>query len=155
VDGGLLTQEANRKLLERWEVVTRIAPDPADIPDMLFGMRAVGYVKSNAIMVVKDSAAVGIGCGETNRIWAAELALARSAQTLAADKGRAGALATPARTLASDAYFPFPDVVEAAAQAGIKTIIQVGGSNNDNLSIEACDRLGLSMVFTGIRQFKH
>jgi phosphoribosylaminoimidazolecarboxamide formyltransferase/IMP cyclohydrolase len=160
VDGGLLVQEANRKLLEKWDVVTRIAPDPADIPDMLFGMRAVSYVKSNAIVVVKDAASVGIGGGETNRIWAAELALNRSAHTIAAavGDGASGAIkadGAPARVLASDAFFPFPDVAEAAAAAGIRTIIQVGGSSNDNLSIEACDRLGLAMVFTGTRQFKH
>jgi phosphoribosylaminoimidazolecarboxamide formyltransferase/IMP cyclohydrolase len=160
VDGGVLAQETNRKLLEKWEVVTRIAPDPADIPDMLFGMRAVSYVKSNAIVMVKDTAAVGIGGGDTNRIWAAELALARSARVVAAaaDKGAASAIrpdGIPARVLASDAFFPFPDVAEAAAKAGVKSIIQVGGSANDQLSIEACDKLGLAMVFTGVRQFKH
>jgi phosphoribosylaminoimidazolecarboxamide formyltransferase/IMP cyclohydrolase len=160
VDGGVLAQETNRKLLEKWEVVTRIAPDPADIPDMLFGMRAVSYVKSNAIVVVKDAAAIGIGGGETNRIWAAELALARSTRAIAAaaDKGAASAVSadgSPARVLASDAFFPFQDVVEAAAKAGVKSIIQVGGSANDQLSIEACDKLGLAMVFTGVRQFKH
>jgi phosphoribosylaminoimidazolecarboxamide formyltransferase/IMP cyclohydrolase len=130
---------------------------------MLFGMRAVSYVKSNAIVVVKDRAAVGIGGGETNRIQAAELALNRSARVIAAAaenaaKGITGGITpdgAPARVLASDAFFPFPDVVEAAAGAGIKTIIQAGGSNNDNLSIEACDRLGLAMVFTGTRHFKH
>jgi phosphoribosylaminoimidazolecarboxamide formyltransferase/IMP cyclohydrolase len=141
-------------------VVTRATPDPADIPDMIFGMRAASYVKSNAIVVVKDAAAVGIGGGETNRIQAAELALNRSARVIAAatDRGAASAIATdgaPARILASDAFFPFPDVVEAAAGAGIKAIIQVGGSANDRLSIEACDTLGLAMVFTGARQFKH
>jgi phosphoribosylaminoimidazolecarboxamide formyltransferase/IMP cyclohydrolase len=160
VDGGLLVQETNRKLLEKWEVVTKAAPDPADIPDLLFGMRAVSYVKSNAIVVVKDRSAVGIGGGETNRIWAAELALNRIARVVAtaADQGMAGAISPdgiPARTLASDAFFPFPDVVEAAATAGIKAIIQVGGSANDRLSIEACDKLRLAMVFTGARQFKH
>jgi phosphoribosylaminoimidazolecarboxamide formyltransferase/IMP cyclohydrolase len=160
VDGGVLVQETNRKLLEKWEVVTKAAPDPADIPDMLFGMRAAGYVKSNAIVVVKDAAAAGIGGGETNRIWAAELALNRANRVVAAaaEKGATSAIAPdgiPARTLASDAFFPFPDVVEAAADAGIRTIIQVGGSANDRLSIEACDKLGLAMVFTGARQFKH
>jgi phosphoribosylaminoimidazolecarboxamide formyltransferase/IMP cyclohydrolase len=123
-------------------------------------MRAASYVKSNAIVVVKDAAAVGIGGGETNRIWAAELALNRSARVIAAaaEKGAASAIrpdGAPARILASDAFFPFPDVAEAAAVAGIKTIIQVGGSLNDRLSIEACDKLGLAMVFTGARQFKH
>jgi phosphoribosylaminoimidazolecarboxamide formyltransferase/IMP cyclohydrolase len=148
VDGGILAQETNRKLLEKWEVVTRLAPDPADIPDMLFGMRAVSSVKSNAIVVVRDASTVGIGGGETNRIWAAELALNRAARVSAPG-------GAPARTLASDAFFPFPDVAEAAAKAGIKAIIQPGGSTNDRLSIEACDTLGLAMVFTGVRQFKH
>jgi phosphoribosylaminoimidazolecarboxamide formyltransferase/IMP cyclohydrolase len=162
VDGGLLVQESNRKLLEKWEVVTKRAPESADIPDMLFGMRAVCYIKSNAIVVVKDRAAVGIGGGETNRIWAAELALSRSARTIAAaaENAARGAVSinpdgAPARVLASDAFFPFPDVAEAAAAAGIRTIIQVGGSQNDNLSIETCDKLGLAMVFTGTRHFKH
>jgi phosphoribosylaminoimidazolecarboxamide formyltransferase/IMP cyclohydrolase len=149
VDGGLLVQETDRRLLEKWEVVTRAAPAEPDIEDMIFGMRAVSFVKSNAIVVVKGRAAKGIGSGQTNRIWAAEQALARAA----AGGGPAGE--EPARVLASDAFFPFPDVVEAAAAAGIKAIIQPGGSLKDRLSIEACDRLGIAMVFTGTRHFKH
>ena len=144
VDGGLLAQSADRKLLEKWELVTKAAPAPGDIPNMIFGMRAVSFVKSNAIVAVKDLAAAGIGGGETNRIWAAELALSRAGR----DNGKP-------RVLASDAFFPFPDVAEAAAAAGIKTIVQPGGSVNDRLSIEACDRLGVAMVFTGTRHFKH
>jgi phosphoribosylaminoimidazolecarboxamide formyltransferase/IMP cyclohydrolase len=155
VDGGLLAQEANQRLLEKWEVVTRAAPAPEDKGDMIFGMRAVSYVKSNAIVVVKNRAAAGIGGGETNRIWAAELALNRSARLIAAEARAGTGDGLPARVLASDAFFPFPDVVEAAAAGGIKTIIQPGGSQNDRLSIEACDKLGLAMVFTGIRHFKH
>jgi phosphoribosylaminoimidazolecarboxamide formyltransferase/IMP cyclohydrolase len=147
VDGGLLVQEADRRLLDKWEVVTRERPPAEDLADMVFGMRAAGFVKSNAIVVVKDQAAVGIGGGETNRIWAAELALNRSARLAAAGR--------PARVLASDAFFPFPDVVEAAAAAGIRSIVQPGGSQNDRLSIEACDKLKVAMVFTGIRHFKH
>jgi phosphoribosylaminoimidazolecarboxamide formyltransferase/IMP cyclohydrolase len=140
-------------------------------------MRAVTYVKSNAILVVKDRAAAGIGGGEVNRIWPAKQALARSAEViaaavkaasegLAAGKGLAGGTAGPSlqaafgdgkppRVLASDAFFPFPDVVEAAAAAGIKAIIQPGGSHNDKLSIEACDKYGIAMVLTGTRHFKH
>jgi phosphoribosylaminoimidazolecarboxamide formyltransferase/IMP cyclohydrolase len=155
VDGGALVQESNRKLLEKWEVVTKTAPALEDIPDMLFGMRAVGYVKSNAIVVVKNRATLGIGGGETNRIWAAELALARSAKNIAALAGAGKDDGKPARVLASDAFFPFPDVVEAASLAGIKTIIQVGGSLNDKASVEAADRLGIAMVLTGTRHFKH
>ena len=147
VDGGLLVQETDRKLLEAWRPVTRRAVPPEDIPDMLFGLRAAAYGKSNAVVVVKDRAATGICGGQTNRIWAAELALKRSAQITGADE--------PARVLASDAFFPFPDVVEAAAAAGIRTIIQPGGSRQDDQSIAACDRLGVAMVFTGTRHFKH
>jgi phosphoribosylaminoimidazolecarboxamide formyltransferase/IMP cyclohydrolase len=161
VDGGLLVQDVDRKLLEKWEPVTKAVPDAADLKDMLFGMRAAGYVKSNAIVVVKDTAAVGIGGGQTNRIWAAEQALTRAADVVKAAaenpalKGSAIADGRPPRVLASDAFFPFSDVVEAAAAAGIKAIIQPGGSIRDKESIEACDRLGVAMVFTGTRHFKH
>ncbi|MDR2499837.1 MAG: bifunctional phosphoribosylaminoimidazolecarboxamide formyltransferase/IMP cyclohydrolase [Treponema sp.] len=147
VDGGLLVQETDRKLLESWRTVTRRAVPPEDIPDMLFGLRAAAYVKSNAVVVVKDRAAAGICGGQTNRIGAAELALKRSALITGADE--------PARVLASDAFFPFPDVVKAAAAAGIRTIIQPGGSQQDDQSIAACDSLGIAMVFTGTRHFKH
>ena len=157
VDGGLLVQQSDRKLLEKWEVVTRAAPAAEDIKDMIFGMRAVTFVKSNAIMIVKDEAAAGIGGGQVNRIWPAAQSLERSA---AAVKAAAEALrpwkdAAPARVLASDAFFPFADVVAAAAASGIKAIIQPGGSLNDKRSIEACDTYGIAMVFTGTRHFRH
>ncbi|MDR1352039.1 MAG: bifunctional phosphoribosylaminoimidazolecarboxamide formyltransferase/IMP cyclohydrolase [Treponema sp.] len=155
VDGGLLAQEANRRLLEKWEPVTKAVPAPSDIPEMLFGMRAAAYVKSNAVVVVKNLAAVGIGGGETNRIWAAELALGRAARNIAALAEAGKDDGSPARVLASDAFFPFPDVVEAASIAGIKTIVQPGGSLNDRAAIETADRLGVAMVFTGTRHFKH
>ncbi|GMO42304.1 MAG: bifunctional phosphoribosylaminoimidazolecarboxamide formyltransferase/IMP cyclohydrolase [Termitinemataceae bacterium] len=190
IDGGMLVQEANRQLFSKWELVTKTPVAPADIQDLIFGVRSVSWVKSNAIVVVKDCAAVGIGGGETNRIWAAELALNRAARTVAAAASaampkkaeaadvasgklhptlEAGELlpsladalthpfidAAPARVLASDAFFPFPDVVEAAAAAGIKAIIQSGGSEKDGMSIDACNELGIAMVFTGTRYFKH
>jgi phosphoribosylaminoimidazolecarboxamide formyltransferase/IMP cyclohydrolase len=159
IDGGLLVQDADRRLLEKWEVVTKAAPLPEDIPDLIFGMRAVSYVKSNGIMVVKDQAAVGIGGGEVNRIWPARQALERSAEAVTRERAgynsAAFAIGKPPRVLASDAFFPFPDVVEAAAAAGIKAIIQPGGSLNDKLSVDACDKHGIAMVFTGIRHFKH
>ncbi|MDR1930254.1 MAG: bifunctional phosphoribosylaminoimidazolecarboxamide formyltransferase/IMP cyclohydrolase [Treponema sp.] len=142
VDGGLLVQEADRDLLDKWDVVTRTAPAPHDIPDMIFGMRAVSFVKSNAIVVIKNRAALGIGGGQTNRVWAAEQALGR------AEGGAAG-------VLASDAFFPFPDVAERAAAAGIRAIVQPGGSMRDKESVEACDKHGIAMVFTGTRHFKH
>jgi phosphoribosylaminoimidazolecarboxamide formyltransferase/IMP cyclohydrolase len=147
VDGGLLVQQSDRNLFEKWELVTKAEPAASDIPDMIFGMRAVTFVKSNAIMIVKDEAATGIGGGQVNRIWPTMQSLERSAAILKDT--------TPARVLASDAFFPFADVVEAAAAAGIKAIIQPGGSVNDKLSIEACDKHGIAMVFTGTRHFKH
>jgi phosphoribosylaminoimidazolecarboxamide formyltransferase/IMP cyclohydrolase len=166
VDGGLLAQEPNRRLLDKWEVVTKAQPDATLVPDMLFGMRAVTWVKSNGIAVVKDQALVGAGGGQTNRIWPTESALKRAGETVATarDKvaqSKAGPLpatftdGAPARVMASDAFFPFPDVVEAAANAGITTIIQPGGSNNDPASIAAADKAGIAMVFTGLRLFKH
>ena len=152
VDGGLLVQKTDRKLFEKWEPVTRARPAAADIRDMIFGMRAVSFVKSNAILVVKDQAAAGIGGGQVNRIWPAQQALERAAK-MTGPAGTAGA--EGAGVLASDAFFPFADVVEAAAAAGIRAIVQPGGSLNDKLSIEACDKHDIAMVFTGTRHFKH
>ncbi|MDR3249413.1 MAG: bifunctional phosphoribosylaminoimidazolecarboxamide formyltransferase/IMP cyclohydrolase [Treponema sp.] len=177
VDGGLLVQESDRKLFEKWDVVTKAQPDEADIADMIFGMRAVTFVKSNAILIVKNRAAAGIGGGQVNRIWPTEQSLDRAKKALetaaAANGNKTGRSITasifgggnhtegtfadgkPARVLASDAFFPFADVVEAAAAAEIKAIVQPGGSVNDKLSIEACDKYGIAMVFTGTRHFKH
>jgi len=162
VDGGLLIQQSDRRLFEKWETVTKTAVQESDIPDMIFGMRAVTFAKSNAIMIVKEQAATGIGCGQVNRIWPAVQALERSADVMkraseeTADTGGSPWKDNlPARVLASDAFFPFSDIVEAAAKAGIKSIIQPGGSVNDKLSIEACDKYGIAMVFTGTRHFKH
>ncbi|MDR1257368.1 MAG: bifunctional phosphoribosylaminoimidazolecarboxamide formyltransferase/IMP cyclohydrolase [Spirochaetaceae bacterium] len=141
VDGGLLVQETGGALLEKWEVVTKTSVNEADIPDMLFALRVVRWVKSNAVVVAGDLRAAGIGGGWTNRIGAAEQAIKAGSGT--------------AHVLASDAFFPFPDVVEAAVAAGIRAIVQSGGSRNDRLSIDACDRHGIAMVFTGCRYFKH
>ena len=150
VDGGLLVQQSDRRLLEKWDVVTKASPARSDLRDMIFGIRAVSWVKSNAIVVVKDRTALGIGGGQTNRIWAAEQALSRSGAAL-----KAADIPAPARVLASDAFFPFADIVEAASEAGIKAIIQPGGSMRDQESIDACDKHGIAMVFTGTRHFKH
>jgi phosphoribosylaminoimidazolecarboxamide formyltransferase/IMP cyclohydrolase len=144
VDGGILVQECDRTRDTGWNVVTKREPDPCDIADLRFAMQAVRWVRSNAIVAAKDLATVGIGGGETNRLSAAELALKRAV-----------AYTDNVRVLASDAFFPFPDTVEAAAKAGVKSIIQPGGSAKDQASIDACDRLGIAMVFTGTRHFKH
>lgn len=144
VAGGLLIQEMNRALIDgEIKTVTKRAPTADEMADMLFAWKVVKHLKSNAISVAKDGRTLGLGAGQTSRIWAAEAALARS-----------GAEAAGA-AMASDAYFPFPDCVEAAHRAGVTCIIQPGGSIRDNESIEACDKYGMAMVFTGMRHFKH
>ena len=141
VDGGILVQSYDNKLIDEMKVVTEKAPDAAMEKDMIFGMKVCKYVKSNAIVVVKDGQAIGIGGGQVNRIWPTMHAL-----KMAAGRGV---------VLASDAFFPFSDVVEEAAKAGIKGIIQPGGSMRDQDSIDECNKNGIAMVFTGVRHFKH
>jgi phosphoribosylaminoimidazolecarboxamide formyltransferase/IMP cyclohydrolase len=152
------------RLFAAWDVLTKVAPRAEDLPDLVFALRVARWVKSNAIVVARGGAVLGVGGGETSRIRAAELALKRGqerAAALAADSGEFAALppelcsGEPPAVLASDAFFPFDDVVNRAAAAGIRAIIQCGGSQNDHLSIAACDRHGIAMVFTGIRCFKH
>ena len=140
VDGGILIQEEDNKLVEDLKVVTEKAPTEEEMKDLIFGMKVVKYVKSNAIVVVKDGKAVGIGGGQVNRIWAASEAL---------ERGKEGVV------LASDAFFPFGDVVDEAAKYNIKAIIQPGGSLRDQESVDACNKHNISMVLTGIRHFKH
>lgn len=140
VDGGILVQEEDKKLIDEIKVVTEKQPTEEEMKDLLFGMKVVKYVKSNAIVVAHDGIALGIGGGQVNRIWPTEDALERG-------KG--------ATILASDAFFPFRDVVDTAAKYGIKAIIQPGGSMRDQESIDACNEHGIAMVFTGLRHFKH
>jgi phosphoribosylaminoimidazolecarboxamide formyltransferase/IMP cyclohydrolase len=143
--GGLLVQEIDNNDIseENHTVVTAVKPTEAQIKDMIFGMKVVKHVKSNAIVVVRDGQTLGIGGGQVSRVWAAEGAINHACTSL------------DGAVLASDAMFPFPDVVELAAKAGIKAIIQPGGSKNDNLSVEMCDQHGITMVLTGVRHFKH
>jgi phosphoribosylaminoimidazolecarboxamide formyltransferase/IMP cyclohydrolase len=143
--GGVLLQDRDYALFDpaALKTVTKTAPTPDDIKQLEFAYRVVKHTKSNGIAIAKDFAAVGIGGGQTNRIWAAKQALEH-----AGDRAK-GAY------LASDAYFPFSDCVEAAAAAGIKAIIQPGGSIRDGDSIAACDKYGIAMVFVGMRHFKH
>jgi phosphoribosylaminoimidazolecarboxamide formyltransferase/IMP cyclohydrolase len=128
---------------ETHTVVTKAAPTEEQTKDMIFAMKVVKYVKSNAIVVAKDGRTLGIGGGQVSRVWAAEGAINHALSDLR------GAV------MASDALFPFPDCVELAAKAGIAAIIQPGGSKNDAASIEVCDKHGIAMVFTGERHFKH
>lgn len=144
IGGGLLAQDINTELFKgENKVVTEKTPTAAELKDLEFAMTVVKHVKSNAIVVVKDGVTQGIGGGEVNRIWAAEAALNR-----AGDKAKGG-------VIASDAYFPFDDVVKAAEKKGIAAIIQPGGSINDQKSIDACNQAGISMVFTDMRHFRH
>ncbi|MEG0296613.1 MAG: bifunctional phosphoribosylaminoimidazolecarboxamide formyltransferase/IMP cyclohydrolase [Clostridium sp.] len=140
VDGGILVQEEDKKLVDEVKVVTEKQPTEEEMKDLLFGMKVVKYVKSNAIVTINNGVAVGIGGGQVNRVWPTEDALRRG-------KG--------ATILASDAFFPFRDVVDLCAKAGIKAIIQPGGSMRDQESIDACNEHGIAMVFTGLRHFKH
>lgn len=143
VDGGLLIQDEDLSFTTDYEAVTEKAPTAEEMENLIFGMKVVKHVKSNAIVVVKDMMAVGIGNGETNRIWPTRQAIERAGDKIE------GAI------LASDAFFPFRDVVDECAKAGIKAIIQPGGSMRDQESIDACNGHGMSMVFTGMRHFKH
>ncbi|MFU0825462.1 bifunctional phosphoribosylaminoimidazolecarboxamide formyltransferase/IMP cyclohydrolase [Clostridium sp.] len=140
VDGGILVQSEDTLFAEKMEVVTEKKPSEEEMKDLIFAMKICKYVKSNAIVVVKNGMTVGIGGGQVNRIWAAKEALERG-------KG--------AVVMASDAFFPFDDVVKTAAEYGIKAIIQPGGSIRDEDSIKACNENGIAMVFTGTRHFKH
>jgi phosphoribosylaminoimidazolecarboxamide formyltransferase/IMP cyclohydrolase len=140
VDGAMLVQEEDRKLVDEIKVVTEKVPTDEEMKDLLFGMKVVKYVKSNAIVTAHNGVAVGIGGGQVNRIWPTEDALKRG-------KG--------ATILASDAFFPFRDVVDEAAKYGIKAIVQPGGSMRDQESIDACNEHGIAMIFTGYRHFKH
>ncbi|MBN1892179.1 MAG: bifunctional phosphoribosylaminoimidazolecarboxamide formyltransferase/IMP cyclohydrolase [Clostridiales bacterium] len=145
VVGGLLIQEHDRSVLsdEGLRVVTKAQPDESLKADLEFAMKVVKHTKSNGIVVVKNLQTLGVGPGQTNRIGAAKIAI-----DFAGDKAK-GAV------MGSDAFFPFRDVVDAAHEAGITTIVQPGGSIRDQESIDACDEFGIAMVFTGERHFKH
>ncbi|NLZ53336.1 MAG: bifunctional phosphoribosylaminoimidazolecarboxamide formyltransferase/IMP cyclohydrolase, partial [Thermoanaerobacteraceae bacterium] len=145
VSGGLLVQELDVQDFNKNElkVVTKRAPSDKEMRDLLFGWKVVKHVKSNAIVLAKDLITVGIGAGQVNRIWPTEQSIAHASYNA---KGA---------VLASDAFFPFSDVVEAAAAAGITAIIQPGGSLRDEDSIKVADENNIAMVFTGMRHFKH
>ncbi|WP_078665660.1 MULTISPECIES: bifunctional phosphoribosylaminoimidazolecarboxamide formyltransferase/IMP cyclohydrolase [Carboxydocella] len=145
VGSGLLVQEADTREITAADlrVVSQKQPTPEQIEEMLFAWRVVKHVKSNAIVVTKGGVTLGVGAGQMNRVGSARIALEQAGEKAA------GAV------LASDAFFPFPDTVELAARAGISAIIQTGGALRDEEVIAAADRLGLVMVLTGVRHFKH
>jgi len=150
VSGGLLVQGVDGGLLDKKEIkyVTKRKPTEKEMEDLLFTWKIVKYAKSNGIAIGKDRQSIGIGPGQTNRVWACEQAIDHGIVALGAD-------ALKGAVLASDAFFPFPDCVEAAAKVGITAIIQPGGSMNDGESVAACDKYNIAMIFTGMRHFRH
>lgn len=145
VSGGFLVQQLDEHQMkaEELKLVTEKAPTDAQMQELLFAWNIVKHVKSNAIVVTKDGQTVGVGAGQMNRVGSANIAFAQGGESCR------GAV------LASDAFFPFRDSIEAAHEAGITAIIQPGGSVRDEEVIAACNELGIAMVFTGIRHFKH
>lgn len=150
VNGGLIVQTIDSELMaeEDLKVVTDRAPSEKEMEDMRFAWRVVKFVKSNGIALAKDKQTIGIGPGQVNRVWSTKQCIEHAAELINED-------ATKGAVLASDAYFPFDDSVEAAHQAGITAIIQPGGSIRDEDSIKKCNEYGIAMVFTGMRHFKH
>lgn len=150
VNGGLIVQTIDSKLLveEELKVVTHRIPTDKEMEDLRFAWKVVKFVKSNGIALAKDKQTVGIGPGQVNRVWAAKQSIEHAEELIDPD-------ATKGAVLASDAFFPFDDCVEAAHQAGITAIIQPGGSIRDDDSIKKCNEYGIAMVFTGMRHFKH
>jgi len=128
------------------KIVTKRAPTPAEIADLLFADTVAKHVKSNAIVFAKDVATIGIGAGQPSRVDSVKIAAA---------KAGAFKLSTQASVLASDAFFPFADGLEAAIAAGITAAIQPGGSRRDDEVIAAADKAGIAMVFSGLRHFRH
>lgn len=147
VNGGLLVQQLDTKTthVEESMCVTKVRPTAAQLADMEFGWRIVKHVKSNAIAVVRDGHTIGVGAGQMNRVGSAEIAL-REAQAQGFTEGL---------VLASDGFLPFDDTVALAAKYGVAAIVQPGGSIRDNDAIAKADELGITMLFTGMRHFKH
>lgn len=148
INGGAIVQTIDAKLLDEYEVVTDTKPTPEQMEDLLFTWKIVKYVKSNGIAIGKAKQSVGIGPGQVNRIWATKQAIEHGEELI--EKGIANGA-----VLASDAFFPFADCVEEAHKAGIKAIIQPGGSIKDQDSIDKCNEYGIAMVFTKMRHFRH
>lgn len=145
IHGGLLVQstDVSREPATSWHVVTARQPDAAELADLDFAWRVAKHTKSNAIVFAKNAATVGVGAGQMSRVDSVYLAARRAGER------------SQGAVLASDAFFPFADGVEAAAAAGVTAVVQPGGSLRDAEVIAACNRLGLTMCFTGTRHFRH
>ena len=145
VAGGLLVQSIDRgdPPEVEWRVVTQRQPADDELATLRFAWQACRHIKSNAIVLARNAATVGIGGGLPSRLDAVKLAVTKAGER------------TRGAVMASDAFFPFPDAVEVAAEAGVTAVIQPGGSVRDEAVIAAAERLGLAMVFTGARHFRH
>ncbi len=155
IRGGILIQEADRQTLpeSEWKVVTRRPPTPAEADDLRFAWIVSKHVKSNAIVFARSHQVAGVGAGQMSRVDSVKIAVMKAAAAgLPLAPPSAGLAGT---VVASDAFFPFPDGVEEAAKAGATAVIQPGGSVRDSEVIGTADRLGLAMVFTGMRHFRH
>jgi phosphoribosylaminoimidazolecarboxamide formyltransferase/IMP cyclohydrolase len=148
VAGGLLVQTRDTGAVRAQELrtVTQRPPTLAELDDLIFAWRVAKYVKSNAIVAVKDRATLGIGAGQMSRVISSKIA---------AMKAQEVGLTLAGASVASDAFFPFRDGLDALAEFGIKAIIQPGGSRRDAEVIAAADEHGIAMVFTGMRHFRH
>jgi phosphoribosylaminoimidazolecarboxamide formyltransferase/IMP cyclohydrolase len=148
VTGGLLIQSRDTGQVEAQDlkIVTRRKPGPAEIADLLFAWRICKFVKSNAIVFARDRSTVGVGAGQMSRVYSTRIAAMKAADERLEVEGS---------VMASDAYFPFRDGLDVAAEYGIRAVIQPGGSRNDAEVIAAADEHGVAMVFTGMRHFRH
>ncbi|MDX1684487.1 MAG: bifunctional phosphoribosylaminoimidazolecarboxamide formyltransferase/IMP cyclohydrolase [Saprospiraceae bacterium] len=145
---GTIIQEGDYQIEQRdqFECMTTLSPSESQLDDLEFALKCVKHLKSNTIVLAKGQQLIGMGCGQTSRVDAAKQAIEKAEKM---DFNLSGSV------MASDAFFPFPDCVELGAEAGVKAIVQPGGSINDKASVETCDELGLVMVKTGVRHFKH
>jgi len=143
--GGVLVQDYNQKGVSRKElkVVTSVSPSEAQLDSLIFAWKICKHVKSNAIVLARDGQTVGVGAGQMSRVDSVIIAARKAGQRCQGS------------VLASDAFFPMRDGIDQAARAGVKAIIQPGGSIRDQQIIDACNEGGIAMVFTGIRHFKH
>lgn len=146
VNGGLLVQDADLGLTEKLAVVTKRQPTEAEMADMIFAMKVAKYVKSNAVVYARGLATIGIGAGQMSRV---------NSTRIAVEKARQAGLQLAGSAVASDAFFPFADGLITAAEAGATAFIQPGGSMRDDEVIKAADERNLTMVFTGMRHFRH
>ncbi len=148
VNGGLLVQDQDLGMITKddLKVVTKRAPTEQEIDDLIFAWKVAKYVKSNAIVYAKNRQTIGVGAGQMSRVNSARIA---------AIKAEHAGLVVEGAVMASDAFFPFRDGIDNAAKAGIKCIIQPGGSMRDEEVIAAADEAGIAMVFTGMRHFRH